>query len=103
VIPKLGGTVSVLKEGLEAISKGGIIFITWVILISTVLGVFNLLPIPPLDGGLMLLSVVQMVAPKKYHRDIEVLFGYFGLVFVMFLFVIFVKSDGKIIKGLFSR
>ena len=103
VIPKLGGTISIVKEGIEAISKGGLNFITWIILISIVLGVFNLLPIPPLDGGLMLLSVVQTVTPKKYHKNIEVFFGYFGLIFVILLLVIFIRSDGKIIKGLLVK
>lgn len=55
----------------------------YAVLINLVLGVFNLLPIPPLDGSRILLSQL----PYKLAREFEKLerYGIFILLFLMFI------------------
>jgi membrane-associated protease RseP (regulator of RpoE activity) len=43
-----------------------------VMLYSTFLAVFNLLPIPPLDGGHMVIAVVERAASKIRRRTVEI-------------------------------
>ena len=67
------------------------------------LGVFNLLPIPALDGGRIFFLVVNAVAmllfkkqiPAKYENYIH----FAGLILLLALMVVLVFSDvGKLIK-----
>lgn len=55
----------------------------YAVLINLILGVFNLFPIPPLDGSRILLSQL----PYKYAREFEKLerYGIFILLFLMFI------------------
>jgi Zn-dependent protease len=57
---------------------------TYVVLINLVLAVFNLIPIPPLDGSKILLAAL----PYRYERFIRVIegFGIFALIIFIVLF-----------------
>ncbi len=44
-------------------------FLWWVALISLLLGFFNLLPIPALDGGHILVTVLEMIRRKRFQVE----------------------------------
>lgn len=92
VLSKMGGPVSIIREGIKS-SNDSYSFFSWVILISLVLGVFNLLPIPPLDGGRILLGFLHIISPKRYHKFIDDLFNDIALLFVLTIFLLTFKSD----------
>ncbi len=48
--------------------------------INTVIGIFNLIPFPPLDGSKMLSSVLSYNAQRKYEE-----IGRFGIIFFLLL------------------
>ena len=51
--------------------------------ISVSLGVTNLLPLPPLEGGKIILLLVEAIRKKPLKQDIEVgiqLVGFFALI-----------------------
>jgi len=56
----VGGPISIAKATSDAVKIGpeAVIFLSAVLSISV--GIFNLLPIPPLDGGQMLVAVAEM-------------------------------------------
>lgn len=60
-ISELGGPLKIAKVSGEAISLGILTFISLAALISINLGFINLLPIPMLDGGHLLLYAIEAV------------------------------------------
>jgi Zn-dependent protease len=60
----------------------------YIVLINLVLGLFNLLPIPPLDGSKVLVPFLPNHISYRYERFIESLpFLYTTIVILIFLFV----------------
>ena len=68
------------------------------VLISMSLGVFNLLPIPVLDGGRILFYIIEGIRRKpmdpKYENDVSA-------IFMLFLLVLMAVVAFKDIIGLF--
>lgn len=57
----------------------------FIVLINLVLGIFNLMPVPPLDGHWLVLTFL----PDKYYK-FKMFFQQFGIfLFILLLFVIF--------------
>jgi len=63
----------------------------WMALISLNLGIMNLLPIPVLDGGHILLSLWEMIFRRKIPAKVmeRLVIPFVGLLLVFFLFVTF--------------
>ena len=61
--------------------------------ISMSLGFMNLLPIPPLDGGKILIEVIQVVLRRKLSLRVQNAVSYVGLAFFLFVFVVVLKND----------
>ena len=53
----------------------------------------NLLPIPILDGGLILFALIEAVSRKKIHPKVLYYVQFIGLAFIAILFCIAMFSD----------
>lgn len=68
----------------------------YIYLIATVslsLGVTNLLPIPPLDGGKILIYIIEKIRKKSFKEETAVAIEMTGFVFIMLLAVIVMIND----------
>ena len=84
------GTVQVIGQA----AKGGVWdLISVAALINLSLAYFNLLPIPGLDGGRILLALVQAVRRRPFEPAQEGLVNFAGLAFVMLLMLFVVVGD----------
>ncbi|MBQ0162519.1 MAG: site-2 protease family protein [Treponema sp.] len=76
-------------------------------LISISLGVMNLLPIPILDGGLILFAIIAIIFRKEVPAKIQQKVQLIGLAFIVFLLFIGVTGDVRyfidIIKNALSK
>lgn len=64
-------------------APAGIYFIlSTIVLINLALGIFNLVPIPPLDGSKILFSLL----PWRYHSYLEILEQYSLILLLVFIF-----------------
>ncbi len=70
------------------------------ILLSANLGVMNLLPIPALDGGKLLFTLIEAVRGKPIDREKEGLVHLIGMVLLMLLMVFIFFND---IKNIFFK
>jgi regulator of sigma E protease len=69
-IKTLGGPVMIAQMSGQAAAAGLSAFLSLLAMISISLGVLNLLPIPVLDGGLLLFLVIEAIRKKPLSRKV---------------------------------
>ena len=98
-VTTLGGPIMIGKLAGEALTRGLIDFLTKMAIFSIGLGVLNILPIPVLDGGHLLLLVLESVRGKPLAlRTMEVIQS-IGLTAILMLMFLVMKND--IVRTLF--
>lgn len=90
------GTTEVIGEAAQA---GGSTLLYLVAVITINLGVFNLLPVPALDGGRLLFLIIELLRGKPINRNLE---GYVHFIGIIILFALMALISVKDIIGLFS-
>lgn len=61
--------------------------------ISISLGFINLLPIPLLDGSLILFSLINWITKKEIPPKVQIIIQYVGIVIIGFLFILGITGD----------
>ena len=74
-------------------SAGFIAFVNFVALISIALGLMNLLPIPPLDGGKILFEIIQKITRKPVSENLQVGVSLTGFALLIVLMVYLMGQD----------
>lgn len=83
--------ISVMSS--QAAAAGPATFLTFAALISFSLGFMNLLPIPPLDGGKLVIEIIQKVAGRELPLKVQTIVSYVGIALFALLFVYMLRSD----------
>ena len=96
----VSGPIGVTEAMGDAAKDGFSSFLNLVIIITINLGVFNLLPVPALDGGRLLFLLIEAIARRPLNKKIE---GYINFAGLMILFAIMIIVTCKDIVGLFIR
>ncbi len=61
--------------------------------ISLSLGVVNLVPVPPLDGGRILIEVIQVIARREISAKVVNAISYIVIILLLLLFVVLLRQD----------
>lgn len=77
----------------QAAASGPSIYLAFAGLISLSLGFMNLLPIPPLDGGKLLIEAIGALAHKPVPRRIQTFVSYVGIALFLALFFYMLHLD----------
>jgi regulator of sigma E protease len=101
-VKELGGPLKIAKFSGEQASLGWIAFVWFVAVISINLGFINLLPIPMLDGGHLLLYLVEGVRRKPLKPEAQEWAFRTGLAALLALMV-FVTFNDLASFGLWSK
>ncbi|MBN2182905.1 MAG: site-2 protease family protein [Sedimentisphaerales bacterium] len=102
VSPKnLMGPVGIIKASYDIVSEEPIVtYIYFLGLISAVIAVFNFLPLPPLDGGLVVLLLVEKLKGSALSERIQTIIAYTGWALILLLFLYVTFND--IVRSFFS-
>ena len=92
-LKQLQGPVGISRAAGQAAKKGALAVITLMVLISVNLGILNLLPIPILDGGHILLLAIEGGMRRDLSMAFKERFVQVGLVFLLVLFAIVMYND----------
>lgn len=92
-IKQLQGPVGISHMAGQAVRKGPPYVINLMVLISINLGILNLLPIPILDGGNILLLAIEGVLRRDLSMSFKERFVQVGLVFLLVIFAIVMYND----------
>ena len=65
----------------------------WCIMLSANLGVMNLLPFPGLDGGHLMIYLIEIIRRKPMKRELEGVINFVGLVILLALAVLIMIKD----------
>jgi regulator of sigma E protease len=96
---QVSGPVGIVKSSSDAYKLGFADYIWVVGLISLSLGVLNLLPLLPLDGGHIAFTLIERVRGKAVPREVYERVSFVGIALVMLLFVIGLSNDIGRVSG----
>lgn len=77
----------------EAASSSLLDVIALLAAVSMSLGFMNLLPIPPLDGGKIVVETIQAILRRPLSTKAQVAISYVGVAFFVFVFVVVLRND----------
>ncbi len=100
-VSSLGGPIMITKLAGETAKTGAISFILFMALLSVNLGVLNLLPIPILDGGHMVIFSYELITGRKVSERFKEVYTYVGIFIIILLTITVFYND--IMKVFFGK
>ncbi len=99
-LKNLGGPLSIAYMAGEEMKKGIYAFLNLMVFISLQLGIFNLIPLPILDGGLVLIFLMEGLRgrslPKKF-MEYWITLGY--VIISLLILLVLINDLRRILKG----
>ncbi|MCM1290024.1 MAG: RIP metalloprotease RseP [Corallococcus sp.] len=79
----IGGPITTISMTSQVVSYGFASVLSLIVLISVNLAVFNLLPVPALDGCQMIFVLIEWIARKPVNRKVQAWINGVGLVLLL--------------------
>ena len=92
-VDDLSGPVGIYQQTSEVVSMGLSSLILWLGLLSLNIGVFNLFPLPILDGGRIVIVIIEKLAGKKMSEKVQNIIMMIGLVLILGIFLFATVND----------
>lgn len=97
---QLGSFITIAQVSGHALEAGFFIFLSIIALISVNLGVINLLPLPVLDGGYLLILIIEAITRKKLGGKAMEITIIIGWILILLLFAFTMWNDIARVFGL---
>ncbi|MDR1259966.1 MAG: site-2 protease family protein [Endomicrobium sp.] len=91
--PSIAGPIGVIHTMVDATKNGAYSYVKLIAIISTALGLFNLLPIPMVDGGMIILFLVEGLSRKQMKMKFIQIYNGIGLIFIITIFLFATYND----------
>jgi regulator of sigma E protease len=89
----LAGPIGIAVQTGDAARQGPSVFFMWMGMVSLQLAIVNLLPIPILDGGVILMLLVEMVMQRDLSLNVKEAVFKLGFVCIMLILVFTIYND----------
>lgn len=90
---QISSPVGIVRESAKAASAGWESYVTILAFISLSLGLLNLLPLLPLDGGHIAVSLLERLRGRAFAREAYMRVSMIGIALVLMLFFIGLTND----------
>ncbi|MDR3306377.1 MAG: M50 family metallopeptidase [Endomicrobium sp.] len=91
--PDISGPIGIMQLMGDATKSGMDGYLKFLAVISVALGMFNLFPIPMVDGGMIVLFVIEGVIRKRISAKVVQVYNTIGLIFILGIFIFATYSD----------
>ena len=95
----MGGPIAITQASVDAAKSGPSTLFMLLAFLSVNLAVMNLLPIPILDGGQIVMNVAESIKGRPFSMRTKENFARVGLVAIALLFVVVMFNDVRRIAG----
>ncbi len=87
----LAGPLGMIHLAIDSASKGMVFLLLLLVLINVGLAVLNIIPLPILDGGHLLIYTIEAIIGKPIHEKIQAIISYIaiGLFALLFIYLTF--------------
>jgi regulator of sigma E protease len=92
-IKNLSGPITIAKVASDSAKAGVLAFVGFLAYLSLTLGVFNLLPIPVLDGGHVVYYTIEGIIGKPLPEKVQMIGAYIGIGLIAGVSLIAIYND----------
>jgi len=92
-VKQIGGPIEIASISYIALRLGLLAMIQWIALISLQLGIVNLFPIPILDGGHILVILLEGITRRDFSPTVKKIVMQIGFVIFIFLIIFIILND----------
>lgn len=89
----LGGPITMVRVAAKSASLGANNLLFFLALVSTQLAIFNLLPIPALDGGWIFMLLIEAITRKKLNTETVATINYIFMILLIGLMLVVLIKD----------
>ncbi|MDR3243203.1 MAG: M50 family metallopeptidase [Elusimicrobiota bacterium] len=91
--PDISGPIGIMHVMADATQRGLEDYLTLLGIISVALGLFNLFPIPFVDGGMIILFLIEGIIRKQIGSKIILVYNTVGIIIICAIFLFATYSD----------
>ncbi|MHA3225280.1 RIP metalloprotease RseP [Globicatella sulfidifaciens] len=92
-VNQFGGPVAMAQMTNTVVQHGALTVISFMSMLSANLGIMNLLPIPALDGGKIILNIYEAIRGKPLAQEKEGIITLIGVVILFILMIVVTWND----------
>ncbi len=93
ILNQSSSIVGISSMASSAAQSGLFTYVLFLAMISMSLGLMNLLPIPPLDGGRILLEIIEVIRRRPASERVQNIIAMIGIAYLFFIFIYTMGND----------
>ncbi len=92
-LQSLGGPITIFQTAGNALNYGFLSFIGFLAFLSISIGIINLLPIPGLDGGHLVIQIIEFIIRRPVPEKLLLILYRLGFLLILFVLIQAVVND----------